>query len=52
MAWEEIVALLSDLTEEEADRQAALDIAARIAAGEESVRDWAEFEAELDDVPA
>lgn len=44
--------LAAEELEEAEDVQAILEIEARIARGEEPVRDWAEFEAELDELSA
>jgi hypothetical protein len=56
--WNEFVQWLQQLEElEEAHEEAedikiVLEAEARIASGEETVRDWDEFEAELDELPA
>lgn len=44
--------LTAERLEEIEDVKAALDIEGRLARGEEPVRDWAEFEAELDELSA
>lgn len=44
--------LATEELEEAKDIQAVLEIEARIARGEEPIRDWDEFEAELDELSA
>lgn len=46
------VEVLEEAVEELEDRRAALEVEARIAAGEERILDWAEVEAELADASA
>jgi len=55
-AWQAMLPLLKHLEtlelEEIEDVQVVREIEARIAQGEETMRDWAEFEAELDELSA
>ena len=53
--WESLLQLLEGLErelEEIEDVRTVQEIEARIAKGEEPIRDWAEFEAELDELSA
>jgi hypothetical protein len=53
--WQSLVQLLENLErelEEIDDVRAVQEIEARITKGEEPIRDWAEFEAELDELSA